>query len=104
MYEHIAGYWLLHCHQVTHHTEGMAMVLNVGEGQHPPLPPDFPACAPFDFSEDQYDDYQSGKALAPTTIISNYPTSEDYPTSADYTTSQYDPTCPERKLKFPLLH
>ena len=36
------------------------MVLNVGEGHHPPLPDGMPQCQSFNFTEELYDRYMSG--------------------------------------------
>ncbi|CAH1787077.1 unnamed protein product [Owenia fusiformis] len=48
------GYWLLHCHSLSHLIEGMALVLNIaGERQVKP-PKGFPTCNTFDWSSAEY--------------------------------------------------
>ena len=44
------GYWFAHCHAEQHVSNGMNVIFNIGPGEHPPLPADFPACSNFDAS------------------------------------------------------
>ncbi|XP_052779713.1 uncharacterized protein LOC128216983 [Mya arenaria] len=41
------GMWFLHCHIDLHNTNGMAMVINSGQGSHPATPEGFPTCGNF---------------------------------------------------------
>ena len=40
------GVWFLHCHIVSHHLEGMAVILNEAAKLQAPPPPRFPRCCP----------------------------------------------------------
>ena len=42
------GYWFAHCHAEQHVSNGMNVIFNIGPGEHPPLPADFPTCSNFD--------------------------------------------------------
>lgn len=48
------GYWLLHCHVMLHHFEGMLLILNVSYEDHPPVPQGFPTCQSFDISHEEF--------------------------------------------------
>ena len=51
------GYWLMHCHQMMHATEGMDVVIRVDPEAAPKVPPRFPMnCGNFDFT---HEDFQS---------------------------------------------
>ncbi|EDO32220.1 predicted protein, partial [Nematostella vectensis] len=41
------GYWLLHCHQMLHLSEGMSLTLNITEKGLPPPPAGFPTCGDY---------------------------------------------------------
>jgi FtsP/CotA-like multicopper oxidase with cupredoxin domain len=45
------GYWLFHCHQESHHMEGMAALFRVGVDKIPQLPPRFPRCGDFNWTK-----------------------------------------------------
>ncbi len=51
------GYWNLHCHSITHHLEGMNMVIKEASERMAPLPGNFPSCHPFSWSSDEFEDY-----------------------------------------------
>ena len=55
------GVWFLHCHIVSHHLEGMALILNEAPNLQAPPPRGFPVCSPNfehelgDFHQGQWD-------------------------------------------------
>ena len=52
------GFWLFHCHQNLHFTEGMALTFNEAPGMHKQLPDDFPTCVDFEMSSEEYEAYK----------------------------------------------
>ena len=51
------GYWPMHCHAVTHHSEGMNMVFREAPDRISPVPEQFPTCKFFDWFQEAFDDY-----------------------------------------------
>ncbi|XP_048588242.1 laccase-4 isoform X2 [Nematostella vectensis] len=48
------GYWLLHCHQMLHLSEGMSLTLNITEKGLPPPPAGFPTCGDYSVGKDEF--------------------------------------------------
>jgi len=52
------GYWLMHCHQMMHATEGMDVVVRVAPENAPKPPKNFPMnCGHFNFTHDEFVKY-----------------------------------------------
>ena len=52
------GFWAFHCHLEMHMMEGMTMVLRTAVDRIPRLPRNFPTCTLFDWTAEEYEDYQ----------------------------------------------
>ena len=55
------GYWLMHCHQMMHATEGMDVVVRVAPEKAPKPPPRFPMnCGNYEFTHEEFQKYLIG--------------------------------------------
>ena len=68
------GYWPMHCHAVTHHSEGMNMVFREAPDRISPVPEHFPTCKIFDWSQDAFEDYltESKRLVQGDSVSDNY--------------------------------
>ena len=55
------GYWLMHCHQMMHATEGMDVVVRVAPEKAPKPPPRFAMnCGNYEFTHEEFQRYIDG--------------------------------------------
>lgn len=70
------GFWFLHCHQLLHLIEGMAMVLHEAPDHIKPPPPGFPSCSDFDWSNEEYQNYRREQVSTDSRVTTEKPVVE----------------------------
>ena len=73
------GYWPMHCHAASHHSEGMNILFREAPDRIGPVPEDFPTCKYFGWSQDEFEkNFEKSKRLAQMNFAdSNYDNAAD---------------------------